>query len=85
MIDRGSFPWRPALAACALLGLALLTITIRAGAVQEGQELMRREHVRLSLRRHARELSLHLQAAAQELGAAEHQQAEGRRARAVRS
>src|SRR5262245_63710798 len=51
MSDRGTFPWRPALAACALLCLALLTVSIRAQAVQDGEVLMQREHVRLSLRR----------------------------------
>jgi hypothetical protein len=82
MIDRGPFPWRPALAASALLGLSLLTVTIRAGVVREGQDLMRREHVRLSLQRHARELTLHLQSAAHDLGAAEHAAAEaGRKAK----
>ncbi len=84
MIDRGTFPWRPALAASALLGLALLTVTIRAGVVREGQELMRREHVRLSLRRHARDLTLSLQAAAHQLGAAEHAAAEARRSKGRR-
>jgi|GEM_PF-5931970 len=87
MIDRGPFPWRPALAACALMALALLTVTVRAGVVREGQELMRREHVRQSLERHARELTLHLQAAAQGLGADEHAAAEAaaRKGRKVRS
>jgi len=77
MSDRGSFPWRPALAACALFGLALLTVTIRAQAVHDGEELMQREHVRLSLRRHARDLSLQLQQASHELGAAERAASEG--------
>ena len=39
MSDRGTSRGRPALAACALLGLALLTVSIRAHAVREGQEL----------------------------------------------
>ena len=69
MTDRGSFPWRPALAACGLLTLSLLTVTLRAGVVEEGRELMRREHVRCSLRRQARDLQLRLQQTAQELGA----------------
>jgi hypothetical protein len=87
MIDRGPFPWRPALAACALLSLALLTVAIRADVVREGQELMRREHVRHSLRRHARDLSLRLQSAAHDLGASEHKAAEKARkpGKAVRS
>jgi len=77
MSDRGTFPWRPALAACALLCLALLTISIRAQAVQEGEVLMQREHVRLSLRRHARDLSLQLQQASHQLGARDRTATEG--------
>ncbi len=77
MSDRGTFPWRPALVASALLVLALLTVHLRAEVVREGQNLMRREHVRLSLRRHARDLQLRLQESAQELGRAERASAEG--------
>lgn len=77
MSDRGSFPWRPALAAAALLGLSLLTVGLRAEVVREGQDLVRREHVRLSLRRHARELTLRLQQASQELGAGDRAAREG--------
>ena len=77
MSDRGTFPWRPALAACALLCLALLTVSTRAQAVQEGEVLMQREHVRLSLRRHARDLSLQLQQASHQLGARDHAATEG--------
>ena len=77
MSDRGTFPWRPAVAACALLCLALLTVTIRAQAVQEGEMLMQREHVRLSLRRHARDLSLQLQQASHQLGARDRAAADG--------
>jgi hypothetical protein len=71
MSERGTFPWTPALAASALLGLCLLTVTIRAHAVHDGEELMGREHVRLSLRRHARDLSLQLLQTSQTLGASE--------------
>lgn len=71
MNERGGFPWRCALAATALLGLSLLTVGLRAQVVREGQELVRREHVRLSLRRHARELTLRLQEASQDLGQGE--------------
>ncbi|HEX5008864.1 MAG TPA: hypothetical protein VFY71_00585 [Planctomycetota bacterium] len=77
MSDRGTFPWRPALAACALLCLALLTISIRAQAVQEGEALMQREHVRLSLRRHAHDLSLQLQQASHQLGSRDRAATEG--------
>ena len=77
MSDRGTFPWRPALAASALLCLALLTIRIRAQAVQDGEVLMQREHVRQSLRRHARDLSLQLQQASHQLGARDRAAAEG--------
>jgi len=77
MSDRGTFPWRPAIAACALLCLALLTIRIRTQAVQDGEVLMQREHVRLSLRRHARDLSLQLQQASHELGARDRAATEG--------
>ena len=77
MTDHGSFPWRPALAASALLGLALLTVTLRAAVVEEGRELMRREHVRCSLRRQTRDLQLRLQQTAQELGAADRAAREG--------
>jgi hypothetical protein len=85
MTDRGNFPWRPALAAVALLGLSLLTVTLRAGVVEEGRELMRREHVRCSLRRQARDLQLRLQQTAQELGAADRAAREGSRKGAPRS
>ena len=71
MSERGTFPWTPALAASALLGLCLLTVTIRAHAVHDGEELMQREHVRLSLRRHARDLSLQLMQTSQKLGASD--------------
>jgi hypothetical protein len=77
MSDRGTFPWRPALAACCLLCLALLTVSIRAQAVHDGEELMQREHVRLSLRRHARDLSLQLQQASHKLGTSDRAAAEG--------
>ena len=80
MSERGTFPWRPALAASALLGLCLLTVSIRAQAVNDGEELMQREHVRLSLRRHARDLSLQLQQASQHLGSTDRSAAEGQRA-----
>ncbi|MBM3984177.1 MAG: hypothetical protein FJ296_00570 [Planctomycetes bacterium] len=79
MNDRGTFPWRPALAASALLGLSLLTVNLRAGVVREGQDLMRREHVRQSLERHARDLQLRLQQSAQELGGAAPAAGEGQR------
>jgi hypothetical protein len=77
MSDRGSFPWRVALAGCALLSLSLLTVTLRAGVVEEGRELMRREHVRCSLRRQARDMQLRLQQTAQELGAEDRAAREG--------
>jgi hypothetical protein len=77
MNDRGTFPWRPALVASALLGLCLLTVNLRAGVVREGQDLMRREHVRQSLKRHARDLQLRLQQSAQELGGADRAAGEG--------
>ena len=77
MTDHGSFPWRPALAASALLALSLLTVTLRAAVVEEGRELMRREHVRCSLRRQARDLQIRLQQTAQELGAADRAAREG--------
>lgn len=79
MIERGSFPWRPALVASALLGLCLLTVNLRAVVVREGQDLMRREHVRQSLRRHARDLQLRLQQSAQDLGGGDRAAGEGRR------
>ena len=79
MIEHGSFPWRPALAACALLCLCLLTVTLRAHAVHDGEELMQREHVRVSLRRHARDLSLQLLQASHELGTTDPAAAEGER------
>ncbi len=79
MNDRGAFPWRPALVASALLGLCLLTVNLRAGVVREGQDLMRREHVRQSLKRHARDLQLRLQQSAQELGGAGQAAGEGQR------
>jgi len=77
MIEPGAFPWRPALAAIALLTLALLTVTLRAGVVAEGRDLMRREHVRLSLRRQSRDLQLSLQQTASDLGSADRAAREG--------
>ncbi len=77
MSEPGSFPWRPALAACALLSLSLLTVTLRAGVIAEGRELMRREHARLSLRRQSRDLQLSLQQTASELGSADRAAREG--------
>jgi len=62
-------------------------VKLRAGVVEEGRDLMRREHVRLSLRRQARDLQLRLGQAAQELGAADRAAREGshRKSGAVRS
>lgn len=63
MNERWRFPWGPFLAGAALLLLSLATVEIRAGVVQEGQDLMRLEHRRVALKRHVRDLRLDLQEA----------------------
>ncbi len=62
------FPWRRALAAAGLLGLALLTVSIRAQAVAEGRSLLAAELRCASLHRHERDLRLKIQKRWHELG-----------------
>jgi hypothetical protein len=62
------FPWKLATTGGGLLLLALLTVSIRTGAVAEGRALMRLEHRRAALERRARDLQLDLQRRWQELG-----------------
>jgi hypothetical protein len=68
MSEPSRFPWRVALVGGGLLLLALLTVSIRASVVAEGQQLMRLEHRRGALERRARDLQLDLQRQWQELG-----------------
>ena len=68
MTEPGRFPWKVALCGSGLLLLALLTVSIRASVVAEGQALMRLEHRRSALQRRERDLQLELQRQWNELG-----------------
>jgi hypothetical protein len=68
MNEADAFPWKPALTGAALLALALLTVSIRAGVVAEGHALLRLEHHRAALKRHERALQIRLQEQWQQIG-----------------
>ncbi|HTE06100.1 MAG TPA: hypothetical protein VK824_07890 [Planctomycetota bacterium] len=68
MNDPLRFPWKPAAVGAALLALALLTVTIRAGVIAEGHSLLQLEHRRGALHRRERDLQIQLQQRWQDIG-----------------
>jgi hypothetical protein len=62
------FPWKPAITGGALLALALLTVTIRAGVIADGHSLLQLEHRREALLRRERDLRIQLQQRWEDIG-----------------